>query len=138
MSVERKELFSETVSAGSRTYFFDVRRSKEGALYLVISESRQVGAGHKHHRVMVFEENLKTFCEGFEKAIAFLDVRKRSNFHSLDEIRQKYSKAYEKWSPEEDEQLKQKRAEGMSISDLAKHFQRQPSAIRSRLSKSGL
>ncbi len=43
MTIERKELFSEKLPAGSRTYFFDVKKSADGIKYLVISESRQVG-----------------------------------------------------------------------------------------------
>ncbi len=138
MSDEKQELFSEKVSAGTRTYFFDVKHSKDNVPYLVISESRQVGDDHEHHRVMVFEENLKAFCTGFEKATAFLGVRGKSKPYNLDQIQQRYPKAYERWSSEEDEQLKRKHAEGMSVSDLAKHFLRQPSAIRSRLGKLGL
>ena len=72
MEDEKKELFSEKVSAGSRTYFFDVKQSKDGTRYLVISESRPSGSNYEHHRVMVFEESLDAFCTGFEKAIAFL------------------------------------------------------------------
>ena len=138
MSDEKQELFSEKISAGSRTYFFDVKRSKDGVSYLVISESRKVGTDHEHHRVMVFEENLEAFCAGFDKATAFLSVHGKYKSYNMDEIRQKYPKAYEKWLPEEDEQLKRKYTDGMSVSDLAKHFQRKPSAIRSRLEKLGL
>ena len=72
MATERIELFSEKVTAGSRTYFFDVKQSKDGTRYLVISESRPKGSDHEHHRVMVFEENLDAFCTSFEKATAFL------------------------------------------------------------------
>ena len=38
--MEKTELFSEKVMGGSRTYFFDVKQAKDGAYYLVISESR--------------------------------------------------------------------------------------------------
>ena len=72
MADVRNELFSEKVAAGSRTYFFDVKQTKEGANYLVISESRQAGANHEHQRLMVFMENLKSFCAGLEKATAFM------------------------------------------------------------------
>jgi len=61
MSDERKELFSEKVVAGSRTYFFDVKESKDGTRYLVISELRQAGTDNKRHRVMIFEENAAAF-----------------------------------------------------------------------------
>ena len=61
MSAEsRKELFTRRVSAGSRTYFFDVKQSAEGAKYLLISESRDVKGKWEHDRVMVFEVTVHT------------------------------------------------------------------------------
>jgi hypothetical protein len=46
MSTEKKQLFSKRVSAGKRTFFFDVRESVEGAKYLNISKSKRVGEGY--------------------------------------------------------------------------------------------
>ncbi len=43
MTGEKKELFTERVLAGNRTYFFDVKEAKDGTKYLVISESKQAG-----------------------------------------------------------------------------------------------
>lgn len=55
-----------------------------------------------------------------------------------EKIRQKYPRAYVKWSQDEDEKLKKEYASGQQIEELAQRFQRQPSAIRSRLQKLGL
>jgi hypothetical protein len=55
-----------------------------------------------------------------------------------EKIRQKHPRAYVKWSPEEDEKLKNEYVSGQQIGELAKQFQRQSSAIRSRLQKLGL
>ncbi len=72
MSREKKELFSERVKAGSRTYFFDIKESSGGSKYLVINESRKVGESHEHKRVMVFEEDVQSFSEGLKKAVEFM------------------------------------------------------------------
>ncbi len=55
-----------------------------------------------------------------------------------EKIRQKYPRAYVKWSQDEEENLKKEYASGQQIDELAQRFQRQPSAIRSRLQKLGL
>ena len=55
-----------------------------------------------------------------------------------EKIRQKYPRAYVKWSQDEDENLKKEYASCQQIGELAQRFQRQPSAIRSRLQKLGL
>ncbi|MEG3843373.1 hypothetical protein [Microcoleus sp. herbarium14] len=58
--------------------------------------------------------------------------------YDVEKIRQKYPRAYVKWSRAEDEKLKNEYASGQQIGELVKRFQRQPSAIRSRLRKLGL
>lgn len=73
MSNSSSELFSESVKAGSRTYFFDVKASSEGVKYFIISESRERKNGFEHNRVMVFEENFEAFKEAFAKLIDFIE-----------------------------------------------------------------
>lgn len=72
MSTAKKELFSERVRAGSRTYFFDVKEAATGAKYLVINESKKVGESHEHNRIMIFEEDILSFNEGLKKAVDFM------------------------------------------------------------------
>lgn len=58
--------------------------------------------------------------------------------YSVDTIRQKYPKAYEKWSTSEDERLMRQSRIGLSIAELSAMFERGPSAIRSRLARLGI
>ena len=53
-------------------------------------------------------------------------------------IKQKHPRAYEPWTLNEDIRLAALHAEGAPIDELATRFQRQPSAIRSRLEKLAL
>ncbi|HYM00323.1 MAG TPA: DUF3276 family protein [Blastocatellia bacterium] len=66
------EIFSHKVVTSRRTYFFDVKETREGAKYLVIGEVTQVGSEHERHRVMVFEESLELFLEGVDRAADFI------------------------------------------------------------------
>jgi hypothetical protein len=66
------EIFSEKVVTSRRTYFFDVKQTKDGAKYLVIGELTQVGSELERHRVMVFEESLESFMSGLDKAVEFI------------------------------------------------------------------
>lgn len=61
-----------------------------------------------------------------------------SKAYSVEEIRRHHPRAYEKWTPEEDELLAREYGEGVSISELAMKHQRKIGAIRSRLNKLGL
>ena len=66
------EIFSEKVVTSRRTYYFDVKETKDGAKYLVIGELTQVGNELERHRVMVFEESLDLFMDGLDKAVEFI------------------------------------------------------------------
>jgi len=48
---------SKVVKAGSKTYFFDIKKTQEGKAYLVITESRFQGEERKRERasLIVFE-----------------------------------------------------------------------------------
>jgi len=55
--------------------------------------------------------------------------------YSVAEIRVNHPKAYERWSDEDDNLLREKFAEGVRVAELVRYFQRKPSAIRARLRK---
>ena len=60
---EREE--NRTIKAGAKTYFLDIKSTKEGKPYLVITESRFKGEGKERERasVMVFPENAEEFSQ---------------------------------------------------------------------------
>jgi uncharacterized protein DUF3276 len=66
------EIFSEKVVTSRRTYYFDVKETKDRAKYLVIGELTQVGKELERHRVMVFEESLESFMDALDKAVDFI------------------------------------------------------------------
>lgn len=56
---------SRTLKAGSKTYFFDIKETKDGKSYLIITESRFKGENEDRERsaVVVFPEKAKDFAE---------------------------------------------------------------------------
>ena len=64
--------------------------------------------------------------------------KREDQAYSVNEIRKKYPRAYEKWSSYDDNQLIKMYSKGLKPSKLAEHFGRQPSAIRARLKRLGL
>lgn len=61
------EIESKLVKAGARTYFFDIKKAKNGKKYLVLTESRLVGDENKKERqrstLILFPEQAKEFAE---------------------------------------------------------------------------
>lgn len=65
---------SRTVRAGSITYFFDLKETRENKPFLVITESRFKGEGKNHERktIVVFQENIKEFTKVLSEMAAKL------------------------------------------------------------------
>lgn len=78
-----------------------------------------------------------TYLDIFHAAEEALRLNEtESSYHErLARIKEKYPRAYEKWSAEEDRELKLMHERGASNQELADHFRRQPSAIGSRIQK---
>jgi hypothetical protein len=58
-----REKQSEMIKAGAKTYFFDIKETREGKPFLIITESRLRPEGEKPERssIMVFKENIEDF-----------------------------------------------------------------------------
>lgn len=66
-----EEVYSCRVHTGRRTYFFDVKQSVEGEVYLVISESRLEEGNFRHSRVLIEEEHIDEFEKGFREVLGY-------------------------------------------------------------------
>jgi len=62
----------------------------------------------------------------------------KTKAYGVEEIREKYPKAYAKWTEDEDSILRNEYLRGKTVEELASSFQRKPGAIRSRLLRLGL
>jgi len=75
--VEQEEIFSQTMRAGRRTYFFDVRETKAGDYYLTITESKKFsnedGSFHfKKHKIYLYKEDFEEFNANLNRATEFI------------------------------------------------------------------
>lgn len=69
----RGEVYSGRLSAGTRTYFFNVKENRHGDLFLNLVESKKHGeVGFERHQVVIFEEEMEQFKAEFDKAVSFM------------------------------------------------------------------
>jgi hypothetical protein len=61
--MDNKEVYTNKIQAGSRTYFFDIKKTKRGDLYFNITEARSFSSGFERHRIMVFDEDIDNFLK---------------------------------------------------------------------------
>lgn len=136
--MDDNEIYSDKITKGSRTYFFDIKKSENGDLYLKISESKKTGSGFEHHRLMVFDEDLKDFVETLKKSLTkFKELKepKDGKTYSVEKIRETHQQAYLPWTAEDDNKLEMLFCEGKKAKELAEIFGRKVGAINSRIKK---
>lgn len=132
------EIYSDKITKGSRTYFFDIKKSENDDLYLKISESKKTGNGFEHHRLMVFDEDLKDFVEALKKSLTkFKELKepKDGKTYSVEKIRETHQQAYLPWTAEDDNKLELLFCEGKKAKELAEILGRNVGAINSRIKK---
>jgi hypothetical protein len=71
---QREEVFSKSVRAGKRTYFFDVKSTKANDYYLTITESKKrIGDDgapfFEKHKIFLYREDFQKFVDGLNEAI---------------------------------------------------------------------
>ena len=74
-------IFSESVKAGKRIYYFDVKQSRNGDRYIAITESKKINEGtfenprfvFEKHKLFLYKEDYDKFVEALGKT---LDVAK--------------------------------------------------------------
>lgn len=70
----QNELHSERLSAGQRTYFFDIKQTPNGDKYLNITESKLGKDGERERRdIRVFDDHIVEFAQAFERAAKELE-----------------------------------------------------------------
>lgn len=75
---DREDVYSKAVRAGKRTYFFDVRSTRGGDLFLNITESKkhthEDGGFHfEKHKIYLYKEDFEKFLHGLEDTLAEIE-----------------------------------------------------------------
>ncbi|MAN50090.1 MAG: DNA-binding protein [Flavobacteriales bacterium] len=78
---QQEEIYSKTVRAGKRTYFFDVRATRNDDYYLTITESKKFfnedGTSHyKKHKIFLYKEDFEKFQDAFTETLDFIIDKK--------------------------------------------------------------
>ena len=67
---EKDLVYSESIKAGKRIYYFDVKQSRNGDRYIAITESKKINEGTMENPRFVFEKHkLFLYKEDYEKFV---------------------------------------------------------------------
>ncbi len=76
----REEIFSRVVRAGKRTYFFDVKETRNKERYLTITESKRRFNNengkffYEKHKLFLYKEDFEKFTNGLSDVIGFIET----------------------------------------------------------------
>ena len=132
--MKNEEIFSTKFQAGNRTYFLDVKATKDGDKYLKITESKRKSESEfEPHQIIIFDEGIDKLAEKINKIAD--KMRSNEKSYSVEEKRKTNRNAYQPWTNEDDNRLELLYCEGKSVTDLSNEFGRNSGAIRSRIKK---
>ena len=72
-----EEIFSKSVRSGRRTYFFDVRSTRAGDYYLIITESKREfnedgTPFYKKHKIYLYKEDFTDFKDALNEVSNYI------------------------------------------------------------------
>ena len=90
MDNDREEIYSKAVRAGKRTYFFDVKSTRNNDYYLTITESKKRfdndgNQNFEKHKIFLYKEDFEKFMNGLQQAIGFIQEQQKFA-EGLDEV----------------------------------------------------
>lgn len=79
-TLEKDILFSQSIKAGQRIYYIDVKKNRRDEMYVSITESKKVTttspdmatSSFEKHKIFIFPEDFQKFSEGFRQALEFI------------------------------------------------------------------
>jgi len=87
-----KEVYSKTVRAGRRTYFFDIRSTENNSFYLSITESlkktdKEEGKTYyEKQKIILYQEDFDKFVNAFNAVLDFTDSLEQNCEKAVSEI----------------------------------------------------
>lgn len=92
VKTDREEIFSKSVRAGKRTYFFDVKTTRRNDYYLTLTESkkrfnRDGRFYFEKHKIFLYKEDFEKFTDGLTEVIGYIkenapEILEREEFES--------------------------------------------------------
>jgi hypothetical protein len=75
-----QDIYSKVIRAGKRTYFFDVKSTRQNEFYLTITESKRrfEDDGHpvfEKHKIFLYREDFNKFMDSLKEIYDFIDQK---------------------------------------------------------------
>lgn len=97
----KEDVFSTSVRAGKRTYFFDVKATRGNDLFMTITESKRIGhenegpVHYEKHKIFLYKEDFDGFIDGLQKAVDHIRGLQGTGDYRTADSNRKTQKEYE-------------------------------------------
>lgn len=103
----REEIYAVSVRAGKRTYFFDVKETRQGDYYLTITESKKVfdkdgNSRFEKHKVFLYKEDFDKFQEGYQEVVDYIKSEKPDYFERVEQERLESEDSSDEQAPDQE------------------------------------
>lgn len=127
-------MHTEQVKSGSRTFYFDIKKTERGSNFLSITVTKKLEEdNYERSQLIVFENEIEDFGAAFLRSM--INYRKTDREVLIEAARKQHPRAFEPWPKKDDEELEVMYGEEKPIEEIANYFQRNESAIRARIVK---
>ena len=84
-----EQILTKAIKAGRRTYFLDVRATRDDDYYLTLTESRKKtnadgSFSFDRHKIFLYKEDFAKFTDGLEEVIDFIKKSKPDYFEKIE------------------------------------------------------
>lgn len=77
---DREIVFSQSIKAGKRIYYLDVKKNRKDEMFLAITESKKIVTGEgsesqvsfEKHKIFLYKEDFEKFMNGLQQAVDFI------------------------------------------------------------------
>ena len=85
---DKEIVFSQSIKAGKRIYYLDVKKNRKDEMFLAITESKKIVMGEgddsqvsfEKHKIFLYKEDFEKFMNGLQQAIGF--IQEQQGFHT--------------------------------------------------------
>ena len=77
---EKEIVYSQTIKAGKRIYYIDVKKNRKDEMYIYITESKKIVQGEgegaavsfEKHKIFLYREDFSKFAKSLGEAISYV------------------------------------------------------------------
>ncbi len=90
---DKEIVYSQSIKAGKRIYYLDVKKNRKDEMFLTITESKKIVSGEgddsqvsfEKHKIFLYKEDFDKFTKGLQQAVNFIEEQQGPYVRTDDE-----------------------------------------------------